>query len=184
MLDIRMIKAIIRHLQYLFWHKVYVFRAGIRLGVPLRQLIVHDWSKFLPSEFIPYTRHFFVTPTKGTLEEFRQAFILHWSRNPHHWEYWGGREMPRRYVLEMLADWEGSGWAKNGRNDTSSWYKSNRLRILIHPATRTLVESELCCSKCQAVIESNMALIIDGEYLTDGQISQVKSYVRGLHTGH
>lgn len=50
-----------KYLQY-FWyvvrHKWYVFLACRREGLWWLG-IVHDWSKFLPSEFFPYARHFY-----------------------------------------------------------------------------------------------------------------------------
>lgn len=41
------------HIQYLWYvirHKFFVFQAGLRLGVPLWQLLIHDLSKFSPAE--------------------------------------------------------------------------------------------------------------------------------------
>ena len=35
-------------------HKWYVFLAGQLTGVPLWQLIIHDWSKFTPTELFGY----------------------------------------------------------------------------------------------------------------------------------
>ncbi len=50
-----------KYLQY-FWyvvrHKWYVFLACRAEGLYWRGLI-HDWSKFRPSEFFPYTEHFY-----------------------------------------------------------------------------------------------------------------------------
>ena len=40
-------------------HKVFVFRAGLRTKAPLWRLIIHDWSKFTPSEAPHYGRQFF-----------------------------------------------------------------------------------------------------------------------------
>ena len=47
-----------RYLSYVLRHKLYVLRAARKLGIPWRGL-VHDVSKFRPSEFIPYARYFY-----------------------------------------------------------------------------------------------------------------------------
>lgn len=39
-------------------HKWFVFLECCRLGIPLLGLL-HDWTKFLPSEFVPYARWFY-----------------------------------------------------------------------------------------------------------------------------
>jgi hypothetical protein len=154
-------RDIVKHLKYLFWHKVYVFRAGIERGAPVWQLINHDWSKFYPSEFIPYTRHFFPSPNhsgfcKGkdspTYPEFCLAFRLHCKRNAHHWEHWckwngdgwhDPQPIPDNYRREMLADWDGTGLSKGGVNNTVEWYLANWEIINLHPDTRRWVEEQL-----------------------------------------
>lgn len=96
------------YLKSLLRHKWFVFLAGLKTGVPIWRLIVHDWSKFLPSEFIPYARHFFgkypensevpqilrqlpswTGRTKEQVKDsFDRAWLLHQNRNPHHWQFW------------------------------------------------------------------------------------------------
>ena len=53
-----MIRRYSTYLGYVLRHKGYVFRAACRLGIPWRGL-VHDLSKFRPSEFLPYDRHLY-----------------------------------------------------------------------------------------------------------------------------
>ena len=51
-----------RHLNYLKYvlrHKWFVLLASIRIGAPLWGAIIHDLSKFRPSEWIPYARCFY-----------------------------------------------------------------------------------------------------------------------------
>lgn len=43
-------------------HKWFVLLAGLQTKAPLWRLIVHDWSKFLPSELPHYNRQFFPKP--------------------------------------------------------------------------------------------------------------------------
>ena len=54
-----------QYLSYVIRHKWFVLLAGLSLRVPLWQLIVHDWSKFLPCEWFPYVRFFYGMPTVG-----------------------------------------------------------------------------------------------------------------------
>lgn len=51
-------------------------------------------------------------------------------------------EMPEKYMLEMIADWRGTGKTL-GFPDTLAWYMKNRKHILLHPETRRRVEQEL-----------------------------------------
>lgn len=97
--------------KYLFRHKWFVFQAGRKLGVNWFQLLIHDWSKFLPSEWFPYANYFygnypsemehtendfgqkhFIHPEKKTKEYWERRFNIAWlhhqKRNKHHWQYW------------------------------------------------------------------------------------------------
>lgn len=48
--------------KYLLKHKWHVFKAGLKLNVPLWRLVVHDWSKLTPIEWISYAAYFFSNP--------------------------------------------------------------------------------------------------------------------------
>jgi hypothetical protein len=41
-----------RYLRYLCRHKWFVAVAGLHLGVGLWRLLIHDYSKFFPSEWL------------------------------------------------------------------------------------------------------------------------------------
>lgn len=143
-----------KYLAYVLRHKWYVFVAGMELGAPLWQLIVHDWSKFLPSEWIPYARTFRKLDGTGQYvpyNAFWHAWNSHEKRHKHHWQYWvlipdkGELQplaMPDRYRREMLADWIGAGRAL-GKPDTLAWYEANKENIMLHPDTRIWVEKRL-----------------------------------------
>ena len=164
----------LKYLKYVLIHKWFVLLACWRRGL-IWQGIVHDWSKFLPSEWIAYARFFYsVVPLKDrdalrqkyfelfgsypwksvaeVKDDFNRAWLLHQHRNKHHWQHWVLREdsgrvyalkMPLRYVLEMLADWEGAGRAITGKADSSAWYTKNRINIILHPETQLFVDSQL-----------------------------------------
>ncbi len=40
-------KRHINYFKYVVRHKWFVFLAGIKLGVPIMSLIIHDWDKFV-----------------------------------------------------------------------------------------------------------------------------------------
>lgn len=140
-----------RYLKYVVRHKYYVFRAGIVTGAPLWRLIIHDWSKFLPAEWFPYTKNFYGRSLADGSEDkrlrkqsFRYAFLHHVHHNPHHWEYWvlvEPQPIPIKFVREMVADWCGAGRAIAGRWEQLEWYEKNKDRIRLHPDTRTAVEA-------------------------------------------
>jgi hypothetical protein len=149
-------KKHLKYLKYVIKHKFYVFQECFKLGIPLAG-IWHDWSKFLPSEWIPYSQYFYGKPygeqkTQQEEDAFDRAWLYHQNRSPHHWQYWvliqdeGNTivmPMPDRYRREMLADWRGAGRAMNGKDDTKSWYLKNRNRINLHPETRHWIEQQL-----------------------------------------
>jgi hypothetical protein len=137
------------NLKYLLRHKWEVFKAGWKYGVPIRQLVLHDWSKFLPIEWFGYARHFYGTKTAESKLDFLYAWNHHQKANKHHWNYWvtigdgpvmTALEMPERLVREMVADWTGAGIAIKGYDDTKNWYKEHRDKMLLHPNTRALVD--------------------------------------------
>ena len=159
-----------KYLKYVLKHKWFVFIECCKLGIPLRGLL-HDLSKFLPSEFIPYARYFYGTwmeesewhgdkrnyvpwerTEMGISEAFDLAWLKHQKRNKHHWQYWllqcdsgelKALDIPLKYQKEMLADWRGAGKAINGKDDTKSWYLKNKDNIIIHPEVREFIEKSL-----------------------------------------
>lgn len=140
--------AHLRYLSYVIRHKWFVLVAGLRTGAPLWRLLIHDWSKFLPSEWGPYVRWFYgPEPAVVKAAAFDRAWLHHQHANPHHWQHWILREhdggtktlaMPEHFAREMVADWMGAGRAITGRWEVAEWYAKNREKIL-HPSTRALV---------------------------------------------
>lgn len=139
------------HAQY-FWyvlrHKWFVFIAGLKTGAPLRNLIVHDWSKFTPAEWTPYVNQFYRKDRK-VAGDFEKAWLHHWHHNSHHWQHWldikwdGSTRklpMPESLVREMVADWMGAGRAITGKWEVHEWYDTNKDKIILHEDTRIMVE--------------------------------------------
>lgn len=146
----------LKYMIYLLKHKYFVLRAGLFFRAPLWRLLIHDYSKFLPGEWLPYSRYFYLKGY-GDKEEEKQAFNVAWlkhqHRNPHHWQYWVLKEdsgklkplpIPEKHVREMVADWTGAGKAITGKwLDVYTWYEREKNKMIIHPDTRRLVEEIL-----------------------------------------
>lgn len=49
-------------------------------------------------------------------------------------------QMPKKYALEMVADWMGAGRAISGRWECAEWYEKNKDKIILHHGTRAVVE--------------------------------------------
>lgn len=140
-----------RHLQYLKYvirHKFFVLRAGLWTKAPFYRLLIHDWSKFLPGEWVPYASFFYGDKEKWKAS-FDRAWLFHQRRNKHHWQYWVLHKdsgeivpmvMPEKYVREMVADWCGAGRAITGTWEVDSWYQKNKDVIQLNVVTRLMVE--------------------------------------------
>lgn len=141
----------LKYASYLFRHKWYVLVECFRVGLYWRGL-VHDLSKFLPSEWIPYANYFYGEHSPEVEEAFDIAWLKHQKRNDHHWQAWILREddggtkifpMPPKVRAEMLCDWRGAGRAMGKPGDTANWYQANKDKMQLHPETRTWIEQEL-----------------------------------------
>lgn len=85
--------------------------------------------------------------------DFEYAWLHHQRNNLHHWQYWlrvvdkkiVPLEMPPKYVMEMIADWNAMS-RKFAKGDISAntlkWYNS-QTDIILHENTKQLVESVL-----------------------------------------
>jgi len=153
------------YLQYVVRHKWFVLVECWKRGLYWRGL-THDPSKFLPSEWFPYVRHFYgpkpqpvrdetgyYKPTETGDSAFDLAWLKHQHRNDHHWQWWmltkddTGQPkclpMSPAARLEMLCDWKGAGRAQGYGDNTLPWYEKNKERMQLHPDTRTWVERQL-----------------------------------------
>ena len=117
--------AVRRHwsyFKYVVRHKWFVMVGGFRLmrgsSLPvsklglLWRLVVHDMSKFLPSEWFPYARALYGPDgAKKYLPspEFDVAIMKHYHRNAHHWVYWllSNDSLGDRYTICDMGDFEG-----------------------------------------------------------------------------
>lgn len=148
-------------------HISAVQEAGNRLGVPFAQLKQHDASKWSMEELPYYARQFF--GDKGDPQGFAMAWLHHQNFNPHHWEHYitrsdhsngasgaedGCLPMPKKYALEMIADWLGASYVYTGSWNMDSWLAKNWEKIRLHSTTRNYVEKVLEEIKEQKLFEN------------------------------
>lgn len=148
----------IQYLKYLLLHKWYVFWACVSLRASLIAGLLHDWDKFRYSYFKAYANHFYnpdgtkrSNPHRFSTDEMRKARLGH-LRQKHHWQAWviirsnkrlEPIEIPKRYILEMVADWMSIGKILYGNENPVKWWHSCKSKMVFHPKTATLIESIL-----------------------------------------
>ena len=155
-----MLKNFCGHLSTVVRHRHKVFIHCCRVGIPVRGLL-HDLSKFSPTEFIPGVRFFL--GTRSPNEEERATFghslawMHHKGRNRHHFEYWTDYnpetkqispvKMPIRFVKEMFCDRVAASKIYQGKNYTDNhpieYFMRGKARRSIHPETSEMLESWL-----------------------------------------
>jgi hypothetical protein len=102
----------------------------------------HDMSKYTPEEFMGYCQWFYPeTGVEKNKAEYDKAWKHHYENNPHHWEYWKGKEMQTGYVIEMLCDW--SAMSLKFNDLPSEFYNKKKDKIVFGDKTREKVESWL-----------------------------------------
>lgn len=139
------------YLSYLVRHKWIVLKICFKNGL-FWQGITHDISKFLPTEFFEYSSYF----ASGKKTDIEGKWLDHLHRNRHHWQYWvlldnegNGKplEMPKKYIIEMVADWLSVALIENGRHQAKTkvkeWYAERRKGIYIHDDSRKFLEEKL-----------------------------------------
>jgi hypothetical protein len=153
----------IRFIVFLMKHKYYVMLDCFKYGIPFRGLI-HDLSKFLPWEMIPYVETCFVSGNQinyglsksGYMDikysdnpAYFKAVAHHKRVNKHHPEHWlfidknskiFAMPMDRDSIFEMISDWHGAALVRGTKWSYLRWYWLNRNKILLHEETRKFVD--------------------------------------------
>ena len=106
------------HFHTITAHKILVAGYCFRMGL-YRQGLMHDLSKYSPTEFLEGARYWQGNRSPNNAEREATGVSLAWlhhkGRNKHHFEYWidygincdtiiKGVPIPRRYIAEMVAD--------------------------------------------------------------------------------
>ena len=153
------------HFRTITRHKALVAEGCFKVGL-CRQGILHDLSKFSPTEFMVGARYFQGTRSPNNAERetigYSSSWLHHKGRNRHHYEYWIDYnmrpdndkdsilipvKMPGRYVVEMLMDRIAASKVYQGDayTDTSplKYYQGGKASEMMHPQTRKLLEKLL-----------------------------------------
>ncbi len=150
----------LQHLKTILHHKNLVRKGCFRVGL-YRQGIMHDWSKYTPTEFLVGCKYFQGTKSPNNAERidkgYSSAWLHHKGRNKHHLEYWidysdkngymSGMRMPKKYVVEMFIDRisASKNYQKEKYTDKSplAYYENGKDRYIMHEDTRKLLEKLL-----------------------------------------
>ena len=151
---------IIKHFRTVIKHKNTVFIHCIKAGIPVLGLM-HDLSKFSPSEFYPGAKYFLGDKSPTELERscigYSSAWMHHKGRNRHHFEYWfdynpqtrkmTAVKMPLKYVKEMFCDRVAASKIYKGKEYTDQvpldYFLNSRARQRMHSSTADTLENWL-----------------------------------------
>lgn len=152
-----------KHFKTITYHKWLVAKGCFRVGL-YRQGILHDLSKYSPTEFRVGAKYFQGTrsPNNAEREDIgcSTAWMHHKGRNKHHYEYWLDYSndpekqgcvvpvpMPDRYIAEMIMDRIAASKVYKGQDYTDSspleYYGNGKKHELIHPQTAEVLERML-----------------------------------------
>lgn len=133
-------------------HRLLVMGGCFRVGL-YWQGLVHDLSKYSPTEFWNGARFYQGTRSPNAAERetkgYSEAWIHHKGRNRHHYEYWTDMSlqtrnyesipMPRKYLVEMVMDRRAACMIYQGKAYTPGsalvYFDKSREKELMHPQT-------------------------------------------------
>jgi len=151
------------HLHTVNSHRRLVRKYCFKIGL-YRQGIMHDLSKYSPSEFIPGVKYYqdgHRSPNNAQREDegVSKAWLHHKGRNKHHFEYWidydvdgenavlAGMKMPVKYVAEMFCDRIAASRIYNKEkykdSDPLDYYLKGLGHYIMHPQTDELLHKLL-----------------------------------------
>lgn len=149
-----------KHLCTITHHKNLVRKGCFRVGL-YKQGMLHDLSKYSPTEFLVGCKYYQGTRSPNNAERadkgYSSAWLHHKGRNKHHLEYWidygvekgpmVGMEMPVKYVAEMFIDRVSASknYQKDAYTDRSplEYYEYGKEHYIMHKNTRALLEKLL-----------------------------------------
>lgn len=177
------------HLRTVLHHKKLVAEGCFQIGL-YRQGLVHDLSKFTPTELLNGFRYYQEgkqSPNNGerAVKGYSEAWMHHKGRNLHHYEYWNDYnieaakkgeypvqpvQMPRKYVAEMLMDRiaASKNYMKENYTDASplEYYETGKAKRLMHPETARELEKMLRILKKKG--EKEFYRFVKNYYLSGG----------------
>ena len=194
----------IRHFITITHHKILVMQGCFRIGL-YKQGLLHDMSKYSPTEFLVGCRYYkgYMSPNNAERADrgYSSAWLHHKGRNKHHLEYWidyavstpgddkahtkmEGMKMPIRYVCEMFIDRVSASknYQKEKYTDKSAleYYEKSVDHYMIHPDTKAMLEYLLVMLSVKG--EEYTYSYIKKEVLT-GHIPYEKDKINQLEQG-
>lgn len=147
------------HFKTITYHKLLVMEGCFKVGL-YWQGIIHDLSKYSPSEFIVGVRYWQGDRSPNNAERekigYSSAWLHHKGRNKHHYEYWMDYSthdvegtikpapMPTRYVIEMFMDRIAACkvYHKDAYTDRDAllYHQSSKTPPPLHPKTKSQLE--------------------------------------------
>ena len=144
-----------KHLQTINEHKFEVGRNCFRCGL-YKQGLLHDLSKYSPSEFLVGAKYYQGTRSPNDAERedkgYTSSWLHHKGRNKHHLEYWldydlvkrdgsmVGMKMPDNYIVEMFCDRVAASkiYNKNDYTDRTAldYFLNGKSKGAMHPYVR------------------------------------------------
>lgn len=146
-------------------HKILVMKGCFKVGL-YRQGLLHDLSKYSPTEFLVGCKYYQGDKSPNGIEReklgYSSAWLHHKGRNKHHLEYWldygvnktpggvrehggiCGMKMPVKYVVEMYIDRVSA--SKNYLKERFTpdcplqYYSTGKEFYIMHEDTRALLE--------------------------------------------
>jgi len=147
-----------KHFKTITYHKYLVAKGCFRVGL-YKQGILHDMSKYSPTEFIVGMKYYQGdrSPNNAEREDigYSSAWLHHKGRNKHHYEYWidysvhsipsgmAPVPMPKRYIAEMIMDRIAACKVYKGKEYTNAspleYYNRGTEAAPIHAETREIL---------------------------------------------
>ena len=152
--------SVVKHFMTITRHRHQVIKNCYKAGI-LMQGLLHDLSKYSPSEFFVGAKYYQGNRSPNEAEReaygYSKAWMHHKGRNRHHFEYWTDYdpktkeltpvEMPLKYVKEMFCDRVAASKIYLGDKYTDeapiNYFLKGKGRRLIHPKTSDLLEQFL-----------------------------------------
>ncbi len=146
----------IGHFKTITSHKLLVMQYCFRVGL-IRQGLMHDMSKYSPTEFLVGGKYYSGTRSPNAAERedkgYSVAWMHHKGRNKHHLEYWTdyggpgndlmGQPMPTKYMVELCMDRIAACRIYHGKSytqrDPLDYLENSRDSTLMHPITKAQV---------------------------------------------
>lgn len=147
---------ILGHFKTITHHKLLVMKHCFKVGL-YYQGIMHDMSKYAPSEFLVGAKYYTGTCSPNAEERkelgYSTAWLHHKGRNRHHLEYWldygnsdlgmVGHPMPTKYMVELCMDRIAACKVYHGKDYTDAdpleYLKNSRDSRMMHEKTRAQV---------------------------------------------